>query len=230
MISTFLDFMTENFRFTLKYHERLNPKLWSKRGWLKDDVHEKLLTQADGFIAFCEIPENQVKDVVITGGNVNYNYTKFSDVDVHVLVDMKGLDSEELYDKKVAWKNEHDDVVEGYPVEMYAGDASEEHPKGQGFFSIKNSRWVEYPNHMDRVDALEDRFVIEKIQHAIHFIRFLVSKGTLDEIEDYKHKLFQARSSGLHDGGEFSPENVMYKELRNRGWIDKLNAKYHSLK
>jgi hypothetical protein len=37
------------------------------------------------------------------------------------------------------------------------------------------------------------------------------------------------RSAGLEKGGEFSFENVMYKELRNRSWVDKLNHRLDEL-
>jgi hypothetical protein len=38
------------------------------------------------------------------------------------------------------------------------------------------------------------------------------------------------RSSGLRSEGEFSIENIVYKELRNRSYIEKLNNKLAILK
>jgi aminoglycoside phosphotransferase (APT) family kinase protein len=37
------------------------------------------------------------------------------------------------------------------------------------------------------------------------------------------------RGAGLQHGGEFSVENVLYKDRRNRGLLDKLNAKIHKV-
>ena len=35
-------------------------------------------------------------------------------------------------------------------------------------------------------------------------------------------KLHRMRSAGLSKAGEFSTANIVYKTLRNRGWIDRL--------
>lgn len=227
---SFKQFIEENFRFTLKYHSKLNPKLWKKGNVLKDGIADEVLQKAYEFVGFSSIPSEQIKNVVITGGNVNFNYHKLSDVDCHILVDMAGLDSEDLYRKKVGWNKLHsDDVVAGYPLEMFAGDYHEAWPKGQGFYSVLKNKWIIEPTHLDHIETLEDPFVIKKIEYYIKYIKQLIKSGTEDEIASFKEKLHTGRSAGLHEAGEFSVENVIYKELRNRNWIAKLNDKYHEL-
>ena len=78
------------------------------------------------------------------------------------------------------------------------------------------------PKHLDHVDTLNDPKTQDKIEHAIKYIKWLLKEGTLEEIEEYREKLHTGRAAGLHDAGEFSIENVMYKDLRNRGLLDKL--------
>ena len=70
-----------------EFKNELNPKIWDKDK-LKPEVEKKLNEIADAFIETMEIPANSIKDIVITGSNVSYNYTEHSDIDLHILVDV----------------------------------------------------------------------------------------------------------------------------------------------
>lgn len=227
MTQRFATYLEEKLRLTLKYHDKLNPKLWTN-DQLDDKVVKMLIKYAIKFAKFSHIPVERVHDVVITGGNCNYNYTKFSDIDVHLLCDVKGLNDDHLYQKKVEWAKLHGDLqVAGYPLEFYASNEKEPFPRGQGFYSLMQDKWLVVPKHLDKVDVLSDPAVLDKIEWNIKYIKnhLLKKAGTVDEIMDFKTKMWKGRSAGLQRGGEFSVENVIYKELRNRGLINKLNEK-----
>ena len=229
-MKNFKNYLEEKFRFTLKYHSRLNPKLWHNSE-LKPGISDRLMKLAYKFAEFSGIDKKKIKDIIMTGSNVNFNYVNStSDIDIHLLCDLTNYDDEELYHKKVEWTNSHSDTEAGYPLEFYAADVSEILPNGQGFYSILNNTWVLPPDHLDHIEALEDQFVIDKIEHNIKYIKQLVKSGTIEQIDKYKAKLHDMRTAGLHDKGEFSVENVLYKEIRNRKYIDKLNARYQVLK
>jgi len=226
--STYLD---ESLRLTLRYHDKLNPKLWTK-DQLDDSVIKFLLKNAMKFAKFSGVPADRVHDVVVTGGNANYNYTKYSDIDVHLMCDLTGLDDEQLYKKKAEWTDNHPELkVAGYPLEFYASNEKEPYPKGQGFFSLIQDKWVVVPKHLDHVEILKDPAFITKVEHNIWYIKnhLLKKEGSADDILDFKTKMWKGRSAGLERGGEFSIENLLYKELRNRGWIEKLNDKLKQL-
>lgn len=229
-MENFKNFIDESLikQLTLKYHGRLNPKLW-KGDQLREGFAEILVKKAYEFASYSGVSKSRIKDIVITGGNVNYNYTKFSDIDIHLMCDLSGLDSDKLYDKKVTWTNSHKQLkIAGYPMEFYCADNKEHFPNGQGVYSIMFNKWLIVPKHLDHVDVLHDPKVIEKVNHYVKYIKQLIKSGTEKEIKDFKEKLHNMRSSGLHHGGEFSVENVLYKDLRNRGLLDKLNKKVHS--
>ena len=59
--------------------------LWNKDFTLKSDVEDKLNKVVKEFINYIEIPL-PVADVHLVGSNCNYNYTKSSDLDVHLIV------------------------------------------------------------------------------------------------------------------------------------------------
>jgi len=121
--------------------------------------------------------------------------------------------------------------VAGYPLEFYASNEKEPYPKGQGFFSLVQDKWIVVPKHLDHVEILKDPAFITKVEHNIWYIKnhLLKKEGSADDILDFKTKMWKGRAAGLERGGEFSIENLLYKELRNRGWIEKLNAKLKQL-
>ena len=224
-------FLTERLRLTLKYHSKLNPKIW-KNDQLDDGVVDHLLDLSFKFAKFSGIDKSRVKDIVITGGNVNYNYTKFSDIDIHLMCDITGLDSDKLYTKKVEWANSNKELkVAGYPLEFYAADVDEKHyPKGQGVYSLMRDKWLIVPKHLGQIDVLTDPKVLDKVEYYIKYIKqWLLKHAPKEDILSFKEKMWRMRSAGLQRGGEFSVENVVYKDLRNRGLIDKLNQRLREL-
>jgi hypothetical protein len=229
---SFLEFLVEVKNLTLQYHKRLNPRLW-ENGRLKPGIKTQLLRHADNFVRFNGLNLSSARDIIITGSNSNYNYTRHSDIDVHLLYDVSNMSSDDLYKKKAEWTAKNKNLVLqgfGYPyiIEFYIENVRDRtmRPSGQGVYSLKTDKWLIEPKHLDTVAILKDPRVLVKINHEIEYVKtFLLKKGTKNDILNYKEKLYRMRSSGLQKAGEFSIENVMYKDLRNRGLIDKLNTK-----
>lgn len=222
--------LLEAFRLTVQHHKELDPKLWSQDGQLDRNVRDRLLDLSIQFAKFSGIDQTRVKDVVFTGSTANYNYTKHSDVDVHVMCDGCANGDEALYQKKVEWHHLHKDTVMGYPVELYIQSSTDHFPAGQGVYSLLRNEWVIQPQHVDKVEILKDKKFVSKVKHAIDYMeRFLLSTATKQDILDYKTKLWKWRSAGLEKAGEWDIANLLYKELRNRGLIQRLNDRLHEL-
>ena len=64
-------------------HNELNPLLWQGED-LRPEVKMALLKIAKDFIEYVEVPF-EVKDLVLTGSQLGYYYTKHSDLDLHKL-------------------------------------------------------------------------------------------------------------------------------------------------
>ena len=82
----FTDYLTEQAKLTLEYHKELNSKFWNCKK-LKPEVRKHLIMIADKWAVFAKIPKSAISDMILTGGNANFNYTKFSDLDVHLITD-----------------------------------------------------------------------------------------------------------------------------------------------
>jgi predicted nucleotidyltransferase len=223
----------EKFQLTLKYHNKLNPKIWNGDK-LKPELREKLMDNAAKFCKYSGVDQKRIKDIVFTGSCANYNYTKFSDIDCHIVCDISGLDEDKLYEKKKSWTESRKLEFAGYPLEFYIHNVEEHLPSDQGVYSLMSDSWESKPVHLKHVNVLDDPKVLDKVQFYIKYIKDLLKGGndkeTHDKIMALKVKFWKGRTAGLKREGEFSQENVIYKDLRNRGLIDKLNNKVSSIK
>jgi Nucleotidyltransferase domain len=212
---------------TFQYHKELNKRLWEKEE-LKDDIRKHLMMIAKEWQKFAKIPNDAVKDIVMTGGNANFNYTKYSDIDIHLIVDKNKISKcdivdEYLLDKKALWAFHHDIKVVGYPVELYAQDINEPTSKNQGVYSLLKNKWLKKP--VKEKISFNDPLLLRKIKSIKHQIDFFIKTKCNDikKMESFKQKLHDLRSASVRSGGEFSIENLAYKELRNLGYLDKFS-------
>ena len=110
----------------IEKHDRLNPLLFENNK-LKDDVKEAIIKIANKFID--DLKEDGVKfkmkDIILVGSNVSYNYTEDSDLDIHIIADKDSLDcSEEVYNLlygayRSLFNKNYDITIKDIPVEIY---------------------------------------------------------------------------------------------------------------
>lgn len=222
--------VNEDYAATLRYHSRLNPKVWNSNNKLKPEVRVKLLQFAKTWQQFAEIPQSAVVDVILTGGNANYNYTPYSDLDVHVVVDKTKLKQfgpkidTFMQAKKQLWTLTHKISVLGYPLEPYAQDSTSKYPANQGVYSLKNDRWVQEPKFVTGMDFKNNIHLRQKVEYYMNLIDDVIKhKAGQSAVDAIKNRIKTMRAAAIAQGGEFSLENLVFKELRNQGYLDKLN-------
>ena len=222
-------------KITLEYHNELNPKLWEGEK-LKPEVREKLLKFAYEWAKFAKIPKEIIMDVIMTGGNANYNYTPQSDIDVHIVIDRNALGpnrefvDEYLQDKKVLWTLTHKIKILGYSLEPYAQDNADRYPANQGVYSLKRQRWIQFPNK-GNYNWKDDPGLKRKVLFYKKLIdQVIKDKMDLNTVKELKDKIRTMRGASIAAGGEFSFENLVFKELRNRGYLDKMSRYEQKLK
>ena len=215
-----LDYSEQN----IQYHSELNPAAWS--GWnMHPEVRERLLDIAQLFVDYLELPDFDVEDVRLTGSMCNFNWTKFSDFDLHIVTDYSALDSnniaEALYNaKKTIWNDRHDITIHGYDVELYIEDSAKP-PHSAGMFSVYDNQWIVKPEMVN--PEYDHAAVNNKVKAGIDLLQKTI-RGA-DSVDDFDRaiaKIYRMRQSGLEAGGEFSTENLAFKVLRNMGWIERL--------
>jgi predicted nucleotidyltransferase len=217
----------------------LNPKIWGKDSAepsMNPKVRTRLLEIANDFIEFLDI-DIVVSDVVMTGSLANYNWSKFSDVDIHILVDFdqfskneKPLYEELFYLKKSVYNDKHNITIFGYDVELYVEDESAiKEVKSIGVYSVMDDEWVTKPDK-ESVDINYDR-ISDKAKQWMKSIDTVVDNTEDEEIETAKNtikkfndKIRKYRESGLQEGGEYSEENIVFKILRRNGYLEKIRG------
>lgn len=216
------------FRLTLRYNNKLNPKIWINDS-LKENVASKLKLIASKWAKYANIPKEAIRDIILVGGNANYNYTRYSDIDLHLVVDKQliadcpDLLDDYLRDKKQLWSLTHDIEIYGHNVELYAQSTEDPYPKGQGVYSIKDKKWIIKPKK-ENINFNKDPFLAKKIKSMMDQIDYLIDNNAdEDEFVKLKEKLRDMRAAAIQRGGEFSFENLIFKDLRNRGYLDKIS-------
>lgn len=231
MIS-FKKYLKEQLEIGIELHDELNPLLWETNDKLKEDIKNKLLHISDKFIEYLSIDKQWVVDVIITGSNCSYTYTKFSDIDLHLVLkedvickDCPGDFIESCFQaKKTNWNDNHDIKIKGYDVELYA-QSEKDNLVAAGIYSLQKNEWIKKPKKQDKTPNIDSHNVKLKTQEFITAIDEIIEHESddLDNVTKLKDKIKRYRQSGLEKSGEISIENLTYKTLRNNGYLEKLN-------
>ena len=187
---------------------------------MRADIRKKLLEISDDFIESLGV-EFFVHDIVLTGSLANYNWSNFSDVDLHILIDFEELDYpkdlvKEFFDaKKNVWNENHNVIIKGFDVELYVQDLKEPHISS-GVYSILHNKWEVKPKKDS--PKIDDRKILEKGEEYAKKIDSLIKKSKtkdiLAKIDTLRKKIKTFRQSGLDNVCEYSYENLTFKFLR----------------
>lgn len=215
----------------------LCPDIWDSEDKMNPEVRKILLKNAHAFISYLNIDDLNFKDITLTGSLANYNWTEQSDLDVHVLCDLTQIsdDTEFVSDyfksKKQLWSNVIPVTVKDHEVELYIQDTNEPHAS-TGVYSIIKDTWITKPiKTMIAIDTENVRIKASEIMNQIDELEQMDDMEVIDCTSKIMEKLKKMRTSGLEDAGEFSTENLVFKTLRNNGYLEKmLDIKNNSLK
>ena len=85
---------------TINFHsfstkETLNPDIFNEDGYLKEGFISSLLDIYHKIIKGINfLRESDISDVVLVGSLVSFHYSSYSDIDMHILVDMSKVDKD----------------------------------------------------------------------------------------------------------------------------------------
>jgi hypothetical protein len=213
--------MSNNDFSTIELHSELNPQLWVGED-LESPVQVALLRIAREFYEFLDF-DAPLEDIQITGSQANYTYSKYSDIDLHLIVNYKNVTCDQpveaMFDaKRRLWKERHDITIHGIPVEVYVEDTNK--PVTGSSYSILNDAWIRRPKkiHAHWDDSEISRETLIWLEH----IKDALASQDLERIEKTKEDLGHYRRAGLRDQGEFGSHNLAYKNLRNLGVVSLL--------
>ena len=224
---------------SFKKRNELVPSIW-ENGVLNSRIRLKLLDIADDFWKFVNLKWVKPSGIILTGSICNFNWSQYSDIDLHIIVDFDEIDEkiefvkDYLDSKKNDWNNEHSGLqIMGYPVELYVQNI-EEMPKSGGIYDLEENNWIQKPNPNDIKSIGLNKFPIKdkaaKIMTIIDdMYDSLASTDDSYQIEeigedaDYLWKrVKEMRKSSLEKHGESGSGNIVYEILRREFYLDKL--------
>jgi predicted nucleotidyltransferase len=241
-----LDKLYEEILITLSDNERddlmafdvqseLNQKIWDENEDVRPGIKGALMDIVGEFMEGLDL-DLDIKDIIITGSTANYNWSKFSDIDLHILLDFKEVNEDKEMVKRFFdavrsnWNKLHNILVKGHEVEIYVQDEKEPHIS-TGVYSLSDSRWLVKPAKTR--PAIDRATALKKMKHLAREVDKLSS---IHDQEDYeqsfkmasrlKEKIKKMRQSGLATAGIYSPENLAFKMLRRSGDIEQLFSVY----
>jgi len=214
----------------------LNKDFWGIGLSIEPSVRDTLIEIANDFVTKAKIGKKIVKDYLVTGSIANYNWSKYSDVDLHIVVDLRFSTNNEVLKnyldaKKSLWNDKHVITMFGHEVEIYVQDIEEPH-YSTGTYSLLKDRWITRPKRIS-VDNLDKDSIVKKVRVVNHYISHLENlyekreyKKVYELAEMLKEKIRKMRNAGLAKEGEFSAENLVFKVLRRTKKLEKLSELY----
>jgi len=213
----------------------LQQKIWNREDSVRPGVKAALLDIVEEFLEGLDL-DLDIKDIIITGSIANYNWSRYSDIDIHILVDFEEVnDNTEMVKKffdsvRSNWNKLHNIKVKGHEVEIYVQEEKEPHVS-TGVYSLMNDRWLVKPK---KVQPAIDRHTATKKMKAlareIDKLNNIFDNGQSEQAfemaERLKNKIKRMRQSGLDRSGIYSPENLAFKMLRRSGDIEQLFSIY----
>jgi predicted nucleotidyltransferase len=214
---------------------QLQQKIWNGEDSVRPGVRAALMDIVEEFLEGLDL-DVEIKDVIVTGSIANYNWSKFSDIDVHILIDFKEVnDNEEMVKRffdsvRSNWNKLHNIHVKGHEVEIYIQAEHEPHIS-TGVYSLIDERWLVKPKKIrpaiDRATATKKmRYMAREIDKLSAVYDTGDHEGAFDMAERIKNKLKKMRLGGLARSGIYSPENLAFKMLRRSGDIEQLFSIY----
>lgn len=212
--------------------DELNQEIWLNKT-LSPQISQRLKKIANNFLESLDIPRRVVKDITFTGSLANYNWSRYSDIDLHIVLDFADIDeNEELVKKffdsrRLEWNKTHNIKIKDHEVEIYVQQSKEPH-HSSGVYSVLDNQWLTEPTkqapHMDEADIQKKTdYFMQEIDEVNCCYRKGKYKEALRYAEKLKERIKCFRKCGLEKGGEYSTENIAFKALRRAGYLDLLS-------
>lgn len=229
--------MDNNIINSFKLKDTLNPNIWINHDSedfstikLDPEIRTTILKIAKDFVDSFGIDSIEIEDILFVGSLTNYNWSNYSDVDIHVVVDKSKINEDDilvdefLNAKKIIYNESQNIKIKGYDVELYTQDINENLESSTGSYSVLFNKWLSTPTKGQY--NFDKKIIINKVKE---FNNKLSSIEKLDDndvkikkLDDLKEKIKKYRKGGLSHGGELSNENLVFKYLRRSNFMEKI--------
>jgi len=216
---------------SFKLQDELSPEFWDDFE-LDEEIKDGLIKLGNDYFDKLDLGKVKLDDLIFTGSLANYNWSKYSDIDLHLVFDFSDVNDDVNLVRKYldavekSWKFQHDIKIKGYDVEIYC-QSLEDELTATGVYSLMKDKWLKKPSKSNFVP--DDEKIRKKAEIFMQSIKDLEKDfdggKPYEKLESKIKKLWKkikdARQSGLDSEGEFSVENLVFKLLRRNGYIER---------
>lgn len=214
--------MREQLAYKQNQASQLNPLLFLDNH-LKTDIRNKILAIVDEFLEYIQV-DIKVLDVRLVGSNAAYNYSEYSDLDIHIVTNLREISDPEMIARlyfdsiKKNFKDSYNIRIKGIDVELYIEDINTS-AVSNGIYSVTQDQWIKEPEVIEDPsdDAMSKADEIER-----EIIKSIKSSTSVEELQDIIDKMYIMRKDSLSADGESGAGNIAFKSLRNKGILDKI--------
>jgi hypothetical protein len=223
---------------SFKIQDDLNREIWvDGDNRMPKDIRDRLIKIAEDFFTELGLPTTNFMDITVTGSLANYNWSIYSDIDLHIMVNFRDIDHDidmvkEFFNaRKALWNIKHDILIRGFEVEIYVQDTEEPHVS-TGVYSVMKDEWITLPKKSDaEIDSENVKKKALSLMDQIDRAQTLFDQGKFDDAlasaKYLRKKIKRFRTIGLEGEGEYSVENIAFKALRRNKYLLKLSQLNH---
>lgn len=212
------------------FKKELEPEIWISDSNIDPDIESVLVKIVEKFLEGLKV-EIEEYDIRLTGSIANYNWSKYSDIDLHIQTDFSKIDEDldlvrgYFSSAGAMWNLKHDIKIKGYDVEIYIEDSQEVH-RSTGVYSISSNDWITEPvtEQLEEIDIEAVRKKSKNIAMQVAELEKIKDQKEVFKLsEKIREKIRKMRKSGLETKkAQYSTGNISFKVLRRNGILDKL--------
>ena len=219
---------------TLERHDTLNPAIWDGMK-LKDGVKEAIEEIVDKYVEDSDIlTKEDIIDIELLGSNAGYNYTEYSDLDVHLVVNMESMTPDPTLlqvacnAERSLFNKAYNFTIKGVELELYVEDVKSG-AASNGVYSIIKDEWLKTPAQENIPDYTDDDEYLSLLDVWMVKARMALNETSSREIQNFVNELYNLRRISIMTDGEYAKGNIVFKEIRNAGILQELKDKIHDL-
>ena len=217
----------ESLTEAIEKHDELNKDLFDG-DHMRPEVKDKIMQVVDVFMG--KLKEDGIEleplDVLVLGSNASYNYTEHSDIDVHIIADTNIYEDKDalaikLYNAyRQIFNSKYDPMIRGHELELYV-EPDECNANSNGIYSVMNDDWVKVPQkkNIPEPDMKEVERLLKPFEDRYK------EAETIEDIDSLINDIYIERQAGILTSGEYDIRNQVFKEFRNRGYLDDLKQR-----
>lgn len=219
---------------SIEKHDTLNPLIWEGET-LRSDVRTAILEIVNKYIEDSEVLSlEDVIDIELLGSNASYNYTKDSDLDIHLVVNMEMISSDPALvqiacnAEKALFNKAYEITIKGIEIELYVEDVKAG-AVSNGVFSVSKNEWIKMPVPKQIPDIKEDEEYLGLLDAWMIRAKKACNSDSRIEVMTFINDLYNLRRISIMTDGEYALGNLVFKEIRNHGLLQELKDSLNKL-